>query len=422
MDSEQPLDERTPVLARWRSVWRRELRRDVLRRLFALAALVGAIIPLLTSKPVPLDSQPFPDSQAYADMAFQIANGNGFLTRIDERLPADQQPTSGHLNPSRYPPGLSLVLAPFVRFGDNELSDTQTGARFIAVLLLLAIFAASAALGGPTAAGIAALVTWMSPFVKKSSRLVMSDAFGALLTVAILAVLAVAWSPKTRERAREAWAVLAGMFAGYGVLARLGALFILVALLASVGRWRIRKFVALGTAPFLIFLGTYQWTQFGHPLKTGYSYYLPTLVAFDLGNITKENLFGEHGNIYNDKLDGRLMEWTSPCDDCGSPMGKASNLVFYPALLLGLYWIYFPPLFSVLGGWELFRRRRTVAARFGGLVVIANLLIALAYFYQGGRLVAPAALVLLVYSAAGVARLVDTRFRRRSSQTSAEAA
>ncbi|MCX5737545.1 MAG: hypothetical protein NTZ61_03440, partial [Proteobacteria bacterium] len=162
--------------------------RDVLRRLFALAALVGAIIPLLTSKPVPLDSQPFPDSQAYADTAFQIANGNGFLTRIDERLPADQQPTSGHLNPSRYPPGLSLVLAPFVRFGDNELSDTQTGARFIAVLLLLAIFAASAALGGPTAAGIAALVTWMSPFVKKSSRLVMSDAFGALLTVAILAV------------------------------------------------------------------------------------------------------------------------------------------------------------------------------------------------------------------------------------------
>jgi hypothetical protein len=103
-------------------------------------------------------------------------------------------------------------------------------------------------------------------------------------------------------------------------------------------------------------------------------------------------------------------------------MGKASNLVFYPALLLGLYWIYFPPLLSVLGGWELFRRRRTVAARFGGLVVIANLLIALPYFYQGGRLVAPAALVLLVYSAAGVARLVDTRFRLRSSQTSAEVA
>jgi hypothetical protein len=93
-------------------------------------------------------------------------------------------------------------------------------------------------------------------------------------------------------------------------------------------------------------------------------------------------------------------------------MGHASNLVFYPALLLGLYWIYFPPLFSVLGIWEVFRRRRSRVGQFAAVVVVANLATFLPFFYQGARLVAPAAYVLLAFSAVTVARVIDAMVAR----------
>ncbi len=108
------------------------------------------------------------------------------------------------------------------------------------------------------------------------------------------------------------------------------------------------------------------------------------------------------------------MRWTCPCDEFG-PMGKASNLVFYPAVVLGLYWIYFPPLFPLLAVPELSRRRGTVAARFAALVVVGNVTMMLPYFYQAARFVAPAAVVVLPYASAAVARLLLLVARYRPS-------
>jgi hypothetical protein len=168
--------------------------------------------------------------------------------------------------------------------------------------------------------------------------------------------------------------------------------------------------VIFGALPCLVFLAAHQWTQFGHPLRSGYDYQLPGLDLFDIGNVLSDG-YGERGFLFPDRLDGALMRWTCPCDQFG-PIGKASNLVFYPSALLGLYWIYYPPLFPLFGIWEMFRRRRSAVARLGALMVVANAAFFLGFRFQGARMVAPAAFVLLAFSAAGLSRVLEVTVPR----------
>jgi 4-amino-4-deoxy-L-arabinose transferase-like glycosyltransferase len=372
----------------------------------ALVALVLALAPVARSRPVPLIDQPFPDAQTYADTAFQIANGNGFGTVVDERLDRDQQLTT-RVRPSRFPPGYSIALAPFVQLGDNEATSAQTGARWVAALLVVSLFLASFVLGGPLAATVASLVSFFSPFAEKSSRLVMSDAFGAALALLVVTAVGSAWRFKWFEGIRPVLFAVAGSLAAYGVLVRVSAAGLLASVAIAGRQRRLLAAVALGALPVLTFLAAYQWTEFGSPLRSGYDYYLPTLDAFSPGYVLNGSPTSERTFIFADKLDGALMRWTCPCDRYG-PMGKASNAVFYPAVLLGLYWVFSPPLFTLLGLWEIARRRASPVGRLGALVVLTNLAIFLAYYYQGARLVAPAAYVLIAFSAAGAARLLTT--------------
>jgi hypothetical protein len=69
----------------------------------------------------------------------------------------------------------------------------------------------------------------------------------------------------------------------------------------------------------------------------------------------------------------------------------------------------------VLGFMELYRRRHTSAGRYGALVVAGNVVLMVPYLFQSARFVAPAALVLLAYSAAGAVRLCGAVARRRRS-------
>ena len=396
--------------------------RDVIRRLVALIALAFAVAPLITTHLYPLEDQAFPDSPVYADTAFEIANGNGFETRIDEAVPPHEQRLDSELRPSRYPPGFSLALAPFVRFGSNSVTDAQEGGRVLVILLVITLFTVAWVLGGPLAAAIAALITMVSPFMERSAQLLMSDAFGALLSMLMLLAVTLALkqpraapSPASGapERAHDVRGVvqsgllvLAGALAGYGVLTRFSAISSLVAVLVCLRRWRNLRLLLVGAIPVLIFLATYQWTEFGSPLRTGYDYYFPGLKLFGWSHVTQTSAPGERVYIFNDRLQGAWMRWTCPCDALG-PMGKANNLVFYPAVLLGLYWIYFPPLFTVFGVWEIWRRRRDAATRLAAAIIVLNVAIFVGYYTQAGRFVAPAAYALLAYSAAGVARIVE---------------
>jgi 4-amino-4-deoxy-L-arabinose transferase-like glycosyltransferase len=382
----------------------------------SLFALVVALVPLAFSRPIPLLDQPFPDAATYADTAFQIANGNGFGTVIDERLPPDQQPTTKLIRPSRYPPAYPLVLAPFVRIGDNDPSSAQIGARWMAGLLVVALFVASFVLGGPVAATVAALVSFVSPFAEKSSRLVMSDAFGAALVLLLVAAVGIAWKSASREPSRTALFAGAGFLAAYAIFVRISAAGVLASLAFAARQRRLLGAVLLGAIPVLTFLAVYQWTEFGSPVRSGYDYYLPELDPFSPGFVLDGSPTGERQFIFPDKLNGALMRWTCPCDQHG-PMGKASNAVFYPAVLLGVYWVFSPPLFTLLGIWEIARRRSLPVGQFAALVVVTNVGVFLAYYYQGARLVAPAAYVLIAFSAAGAARLFallpDAVSRRR---------
>lgn len=361
---------------------------------------------LASASPLPLDAQPQPDALSYADGAVQIANGNGFRLRYDETKPTDEQTSDAPLRPSRYPPGFSLALAPFVEFGDNSATDTQVGSKFYVIVLLVLVFIAAWIIGGPWAALLAAVLTIAAPFTAKSARLVMADAFGAALTVGVLIAVLLATRESVGVRGQQRWYFVAGVLAGYGVLTRTGAIPTLIALIVAARLRPQMKAVLLGAAPIMIMLWTYQWTEFGNPLATGYNYHLPHLKAFGAEFVTAENLFGERGWIHADRLGGAAMRWTCPCDEYG-PMGKASNLVFYPSVMLGLYWVFVPPFVPLLGVWELVRRRGSPAARFTILVVASNFLLVVPYFYQGARLVAPAAFLLLIYSAAGAVDLSE---------------
>jgi len=375
----------------------------------SLVALVVALAPIALSRPVALRDQPFPDAPTYADTAFHLANGKGFGTVVNQG--ARPQPTTQRIGPSRYPPGFPLALAPFIVLGRNNPTSAQTGARWAAGLLVVALFLMSFVLGGPGAAAIASVVSFFSPFALKSSQLVLSDALGAALTLFVVTGVALAWREGAWERRRALMLALAGALAAFAVSVRYSALGLLASVAITARKRRFLAAIAIGAAPVMALLFAYQWTQFGSPVRTGYNLYLPNLVEFSPKYVLARTPQGERKFIFNDKLDGALMRWTCPCDRYG-PMGTASNAVFYPATLLGLYWVFYPPLFSLLGIWEIVRRRSAPAGQLGALVVVTNMLLLLGYFYQGGRLVAPAAYVLLAFSAAGLARLLALGGRR----------
>jgi 4-amino-4-deoxy-L-arabinose transferase-like glycosyltransferase len=377
--------------------------------------LIFCLTPILRSNPIPLEQQPFPDSISYAREAIQIANGNGFKIDINESVPLTQQKFSEKLYPSRYPPGFSLILTPFVRFSNNQMYATQLGSKAVSVSLLLLIFLLAWFLSGALAAMVVIGITAWSPFLEASSRLVMSDALGASITMVVVLTLLFASRHQKRTKTSTFLYVLAGAFAGLGIISRSSLAVILIALLIATRPLRHLRWVLVGVLPFLIFLGTYQWTEFGNPLKTGYDYYLPDLKEFSLEFVSKENLLSEREFIYQEKLNGSLMKWTCPCDEFG-PVGKASNLIFYPSVLLGVYWFYYPPLIALFGFWSLWQRRQLYLTKLSVLIIMFNLLMFLFYFYQGARLIAPAAFLLLVYSAVGIVDLLRIFWRKSCSR------
>ena len=96
-------------------------------------------------------------------LPFSIANGNGFGTVIDERLPRDQQPVIDEIRPVEVSTRILLALAPFVRVGDNDQGSALTGARWMAGLLVVSLVLTSFLLGGAGAATLAAMVTYFWP-------------------------------------------------------------------------------------------------------------------------------------------------------------------------------------------------------------------------------------------------------------------
>lgn len=371
--------------------------------ILAVAVTGATLASVLTVRPLSLRQQPFPDAAEYADAARQLAAGNGYVTYVHRNEP----------HPPRYPPGFSLALAPFAALGGPYPSNVQLGPKVFAALYVLAVVGVTWSIGGPLAAALAAALVGASPFARQAASYVMSDGFAAALTVISVGLV--------HARA-PASAPFSGALSGLLVVVRLSALLNLAALLiALAGR---RRVLAAGCAlPPLLALGLFQWQTFGSPFKTGYDYWLPGATTFDWSFAVNTAVRADGLSTLPDVFRGGLIQSLCGCR-VGVPEAPLPNLLFYPAVLLGLFWAVTPPLATVPGLLYVWSHRRQAAPRFVLWLTILYLGFYAVYFYQAARFLVAPATVLGMYSAVAIAGRVEARLgkglaTRRTPSTAA---
>lgn len=358
-----------------------------------ILALALALGPLAMIEPRPLNRQPSPDAQEYADAARHLAAGDGYVVTIRR----------GETQPPRYPPGYSLALAPFALVGAYP-GNVQLGSKLYAMLYLVVTLVAAWVVAGPLAAAVAVALVGSSPFAVRYASLVMSDAFAAALSVAVLVLV---HRPTTRRLAG------AGLLAGALILVRLSGVLTLAALLAATlvgARSRVgrpgRLAVVAGGLLGLFLLGLQQWSTFGTPLMTGYQHWLPEIRTFGLDYALDPALRRDGSGVVADSLDGLLLRWACPCPE-EDPLFAFRAVAFYPLVLGGLFWIFVPPLTTVPGLIEVWRRRAEPGPAYVLGLTVLTVVFHLFYFYLAARFVAGPATLLAIYSGAVVARWAE---------------
>jgi len=235
----------------------------------ALAFYYGAVLHVEFKRTDLLDLGPYPDAVEYFAQAKSILKEGAPTIQIGyDRLP------------SRYPPGYPLFMIPWLRFLPHNgiLAPFRTN-QTIGLLLLTGSFAFYFAIGRPLAGGLAALLVATQPAFISFSRSSMSDLSGAAVTVLAFALvyLGLAW--------RRRWPIYcAAIVLGLSLCIRSQLLFMAPLLLAmallpardSWPRWLMHCCLVLvvfaaASAPYLIF----NTLEFGHPLKTGYDFWVP---------------------------------------------------------------------------------------------------------------------------------------------------
>ena len=144
---------------------------------------------------------------------------------------------------------------------------------------------------------------------------------------------------------------------------------------------------------------------YGGPFTTGYHHYVHKQ-NFSLEYINTD-LRKEGPWVTPDALDGWIVKWLAgrPSADWpqGGPQSGLPSCILYPAVLSGLFWVFTPPLFSLVGLWSYWRDRTRPEARFALVLCEISLLFFCCYFYQGTRFMAAPASVLLAGAAARIA-------------------
>jgi hypothetical protein len=350
----------------------------------AVLAILFALLPVFLVEPRPLAEQPFPDAQELSDAAHQLANGNGYVTYTyhNER------------HPPRSPPGFPLLLTPFAAFGGEFPSNVQFGAKFFTALYVLFAVFAGWRVGGWLAAALVAAIIGFSPFARVFGSLVMSDAFAAGVTALFIPLL---HRPSMRSIA------VAGALAGALVAVRLPMVTNLAALFIVLPSWAFRRQLILFASPFAAAHGLYNWITFGSPFRTGYSYWLPELKSFDWSYAIVILPSRDGPWVVADVLGGLLLQWICPCQ-VGGPQAALPNLLFYPAVLLGVFWVFAPPFITLLGFVCAWMRRRETSAKFTLWLTALSLMLFTFYFAQGTRFMAAPATLLLIFAALAIAR------------------
>jgi hypothetical protein len=359
----------------------------------AVVATAAALLPILTAEPKPMPLQPFPDGHEYADAARQIVSGKGYVTYVREN---DRYPDDGQPRPPKYPPGFSLALVPFAKFGTYP-DDVVGAARWFAAFYVVAAVVAAWSIGGPLAGMLAAGLIGMSPFAQQSVTMLFADAFGAALTVLLVPLLNKPTALRT---------AVAGTVAGLSVLVRF-SLIVNIAAVALATRGQTRRRALLFAAPALAGLLLYQWLTFGSPLKTGYGYWSPERQRFRLSHVIGNTDRGA-GATFPDALSGKLMRWVCPCPTGGAQLAFPS-IFLYPAVLAGLFWVFSPPLVTLAGCVYLWKHRRAPPAAAAIWVTVLTCALYVGHFYQSERFMAPPATLLTIFAGVALAAWTERR-------------
>ena len=378
------------VAARWTS---RPQLATLLTVSFAIVTTALVLSVVLATEPRTLDDQPFPDAHEYADAARHLAAGQGYVTTVHDNLP----------QPPRYPPGFSSVLVPFAAFGGSYPGSILGVTHWLGGVYVLAAAATAWRLGGPIAGGLAAALVGTAPFAIESASLVMADALVTAMTVLVAALL---------PRRTAAPAAVAALLAGVLGLLRLSALAAVPALLLALPAGVHRR-AAVYVLPGIVALAVFQWATFGSPLRTGYDYWLPNLTTFDAAYALQRPM-GDTPTMVGDMLSGRLLEWLCPCPDEGGPLTQLPNVLLYPSVIFGPFWVFAPPLVGLIGFVYALGHWREPAARFTVWLTILTCSLLSVYVFQAARLAAAPAVLLAVYAAAAAARWLEQSgaFRR----------
>ena len=371
------------LVARWTSRSRLAMLLTASFAVITTALVVGVV---LTAEPRGLDQQPFPDSHEYADVARHLAAGEGYLTTVHDNL----------AQPPRYPPGFSLMLVPFAAFGGTYPGSVLGATHWFGVVYVLGAAATAWLLGGPIAAGVAAALVGTAPFAIESASLVMADALVTAITVLVAGLL--------QRRTFAPAAVAAVLTGGLGLL-RLSALAAVPALVLTLPAGVVRRTAAY-LLPGILVLAVFQWTTFGSPLRTGYDYWLPNLRMFEADYALRRPM-GDTPTMVGDMLNGQLLGWLCPCADDGGPLTQLPNLLFYPAVIFGPFWIFAPPGVGLLGFAYALWHWREPAARFTVWLTILTWSVLAVYVFQAARLAAAPAVLLAVYAAVAAARRLE---------------
>ena len=249
----------------------------------ALLFYYGAVLRIDFKRTHFLDLGPYTDAVEYFAQAKSILKEGAPTIQIGyDKLP------------SRYPPGYPILMIPWLRFLPHNgiLAPFRTN-QTIGLLLLAGSFVFYFAIGRPLAGGLAALLVATQPAFITFSRSSMSDLSGGAVMVLAFALvyLGLRW--------RRRWLIyLAAVVLGLSLCIRPQLLFMAPLLIAmalfpanvSWTRWFMHCCLALvvfavATSPYFI-LNT---LEFGHPLKSGYEFWVPELAAkqaaFSLHNV-----------------------------------------------------------------------------------------------------------------------------------------
>jgi len=274
-DSEGKFEEADPskgILSRVVSIRRHfssGMTTGVLCFVLSLVFYYGTVLCVQLQRTDLLDLGPYPDAVEYFAQADSILKDGVAAIQIGyDKLP------------SRYPPGYPLLMLPWLKLlPHNEVSAPLRTNQTIGLLLLISGFAFYVGIGRPLAGGLATLLLASQPAFISFSRSSMSDLSGAAAAVLAFALVYLGLRRVVR------WPIYSGaVVLGLSLCIRPQLLFfapllVAMALFPVRNSWRqwfvhccvVLVVFAAAALPYFVF----NTVKFGHPLKTGYDFWVP---------------------------------------------------------------------------------------------------------------------------------------------------